>query len=77
MKIVELKVTDFLELKLKIGIELDLQVRQYEDQDRIIYLGQGGYRVVQFSEKELDDVIEFLKRARELQFIGTRTGYLT
>lgn len=55
--------------------DLDLQVRQYEDQPRIIYLGQGG-QVIQFCEEDIQKLYEFLKTATDLKLDHERDGWL-
>ena len=70
-----LKSSEFIELELDICDTIDMSVRQYEDQDRIIYLGQDS-QVIQFSEKELDKVINFLMLSKALELTTTKPGFL-
>lgn len=78
---VELKCTEIIELELKYPVSkeiytiLDCSSREYKDQGRVFYLGQGG-QLVQFFERDLDKVIEFLNKVKELPLIKTREGWL-
>jgi hypothetical protein len=73
---IELKCSKFITLKVQDYIpEIDLQVRQYEDHARIIYLGQG-MNVIQLEEGDIDKLYEFLKQAKELELDKKSIGWL-
>lgn len=72
---VKLKCSQFIHLNLKLGDALDIQVRQFQNEDRIIYLGQGG-SVIQIPQWDLPEVIHFLNRSRELELNEIRDGWL-
>ncbi len=71
---VTLKVSKVIDLEL-VDSTLDLSVRQYKDEDRYIYFGQFS-QLIQFKEKELEQVIEFLNKAKSLITDGTAIGWL-
>ena len=48
------------------GFGLDLSVRQYGNEPRVIYLGQGS-RLITFYEKDLDAVYQWLQQAKTLE----------
>lgn len=72
---INLKCSKFIGLEIEYCSELDMQIRQYEDEDRIIYLGQCG-QVIQFPERLLSQIIEFLNKSKELETIEDRIGWL-
>lgn len=72
---ITLKSSEFIELELDLGETIDMCVMQYQDQARVIYLGQD-VQVIQFAEDELNKVIEFLKKSELLELTTTTQGFL-
>jgi hypothetical protein len=70
-----LKCSRFLSRQIGFVAEIDLSVRQYEEQPRIIYIGQSS-QVIQIAEENLDEFIEFLKEAKNLQLTLKSEGWL-
>lgn len=72
---IKLKTTDFVMLKLSLGDTLDCQIRQYENEKRMIYLGQNS-NVIQFPEDDIPELIKFLEKAKKLEFTEARERWL-
>lgn len=72
---VTLKCSKFMSFGLSLGTELDMQVRQYEDEPRMIYLGQSS-NVIQFPEDDIDIIYQLFKQAKELKLNEERKGWL-
>lgn len=72
---ITLKCSEFIYLDNKTGYRYDIQVREYEDEGRVIYFAQGS-QTVQIFEEDIDKVFEFIRKARELPLIEERQGFL-
>lgn len=78
---VDLKCTEIIELKLtypdsdEVYTTLDCSSRQFENKERLFYLGQGS-QLIQFFERDLDKVINFLNEVKKLPMTEVRKGWL-
>lgn len=72
---VELKYSEFIDIEMGHGSMIDMQVREHQDDGRVVYLGQDS-SVIIFFESDLDKLIEFLHRSKGLETNKIAEGFL-